>query len=60
VSGVIQCFHFGARERGSAGFERGKERVRRLLIPMWRGDRRMQQRDGVRHWAAAGVGQHLD
>jgi hypothetical protein len=32
MSGVIQCFHF----------RWGKEHVRRLLVPVWRGDQRMQ------------------
>jgi hypothetical protein len=39
VSGVIRCFCFREkRGRGSACFERGKEHVRRLLVPSWRGN----------------------
>jgi hypothetical protein len=42
MSRVLQFFHFGEkRGGGSTHFKRGKEHVRRLLFPTWRGDWRM-------------------
>jgi hypothetical protein len=41
VSRVIQCFYFEKRVRGNTRFGRGKEHARRLLVPVWRGDRMM-------------------
>jgi hypothetical protein len=49
VKFVIQCICFEEkRGRGSAHSKRGKEHARRLLIPVRRGDQRMQRRGGVR------------
>jgi hypothetical protein len=61
VSGVIQYFHFtGKRGRGSAYFGRGKEHARWLLVPVHRGNQRMQRCGGVRWLSTVGVRRHLD
>jgi hypothetical protein len=39
---VIQCFNFREkRGRDIVRFKGGKEHERRLLVPAWRGDRRI-------------------
>jgi hypothetical protein len=38
----------GEGSKGSTHFGRGKENVRRLLVPTRRGDQRMQKLSGVR------------
>jgi hypothetical protein len=49
VSGGIQCFCFREKiERDNTCFRRGKELVRRLLVPTRMGHRRMQWRGGGR------------
>jgi hypothetical protein len=61
MSGVIQCFCFGEkRGRVSVHFRRGKDHVRWLLVPVQRGDWRMQRCGSVRRRPTARVGRHLD
>jgi hypothetical protein len=48
MSGVIQCFCFGEKRGRVSVHFRGKEHVRWLLVPVQRGDWRMQRCGSVR------------